>query len=48
MQQRHLVIKDQNGEYYEPKTIHNVSLSTLHDEFATILTTKQLINIFIK
>ena len=35
-------------EYFDAETIHNISLATLHDEFATILTTEQLINNFIK
>ena len=37
-------MKDQNGTYYDATTIHNISLTTLHEEFATILTTDQLIN----
>ncbi|MBT2668849.1 cysteine hydrolase [Bacillus sp. ISL-4] len=37
-------IKDQNDNYYDAETIHNISLATLNDEFATILTTEQLIN----
>jgi nicotinamidase-related amidase len=41
-------LKDQNGRYYDAETIHNISLATLHDEFATILNTEQLINDFIK
>lgn len=41
-------MKDQNEIYYDAATIHNISLATLHDEFATILTTEQLINDFIK
>jgi nicotinamidase-related amidase len=41
-------LKDQNGRYYDADTIHNISLATLHDEFATILKTEQLINDFIK
>lgn len=41
-------MKDQNDTYYDAVTIHNISLTTLHDEFATILTTEQLINDFIK
>ncbi|MER2190737.1 MAG: cysteine hydrolase family protein [Solibacillus sp.] len=41
-------MKDQNDIYYDAETIHNISLATLHDEFATILTTEQLINDFIK
>ncbi|MGN7941697.1 cysteine hydrolase family protein [Virgibacillus sp. 6R] len=41
-------LKDQNETYYDPNTIHNLSLATLHDEFATVLTTDQLINNFIK
>ena len=41
-------LKDQNGRYYDAETIHNISLATLHDEFATILNTEQLVNDFIK
>lgn len=41
-------MKDQNGTYYDAETIHNISLATLHNEFATILTTEQLINEFTK
>ncbi len=41
-------MRDQNDTYYDAETIHNISLATLHDEFATILTTDQLINDFIK
>ncbi|MCM3676251.1 cysteine hydrolase [Peribacillus simplex] len=37
-------IKDQNDNYYDAETIHNISLATLYDEFATILTTEQLVN----
>lgn len=37
-------LKDQNGNYYDAETIHNTSLATLNDEFATILSTEQLIN----
>ncbi|MBT2618874.1 MULTISPECIES: cysteine hydrolase family protein [unclassified Bacillus (in: firmicutes)] len=37
-------IKDQNDKYYDAETIHKISLATLNDEFATILTTEQLIN----
>ena len=39
-------LKDQNNKYIDSKTIHNISLATLHDEFATILSTEQLINKF--
>ncbi len=39
-------LKDQNNRYIDSKTIHNISLATLHDEFATILSTEQLINKF--
>lgn len=34
---------DQNKTYYDAVTVHNTSLATLHEEFATILTTEQLI-----
>ena len=37
-------MKDQNDNYYDAETIHNTSLATLNDEFATILSTEQLIN----
>ena len=40
-------LKDHNGTYYDAETIHNISLATLHDEFATILTTEQLVNQFL-
>lgn len=36
-------MKDQNNKYYNAETLHDISLATLHDEFATILTTEQLI-----
>lgn len=39
-------MKDQNNIYYNAETIHNVSLATLHNEFATVLTTEKLINKF--
>jgi nicotinamidase-related amidase len=38
-------MKDQNDKYYDAETIHNTSLATLNKEFATILTTDQLINV---
>lgn len=41
-------LKDQNDRYYDAETIHNISLATLHDEFATVLTTEQLMNKFLK
>lgn len=34
---------DHNDNYYDAETLHNTSLATLHDEFATILTTEQLV-----
>ncbi|MFP9128960.1 cysteine hydrolase family protein [Niallia sp. BSM11] len=39
-------LKDQNEIYYDAEAIHNISLATLHEEFATILTTDKLINEF--
>lgn len=41
-------MRNQDDIYFDAATIHNVSLATLHEEFATILTTEQLINNFIK
>ena len=38
-------LKDQNDNYFDAETIHNTSLATLNEEFATILTTEQLINV---
>ena len=40
-------LNDQNNRYINADTIHDISLATLHDEFATVLTTDQLINKFI-
>ena len=37
-------LTDQTGTYYDPETIHRLSLATLHDEFATVLTTEQMIS----
>ncbi|MRH43504.1 isochorismatase family protein [Aquibacillus halophilus] len=37
-------MSDQNGRYYDAESIHSISLATLHDEFATIITTEQCIN----
>ncbi|WP_148302502.1 cysteine hydrolase family protein [Caldalkalibacillus mannanilyticus] len=34
---------DHHGQFYSANIIHNITLATLHDEFATILTTEQLI-----
>ncbi|WP_156321056.1 cysteine hydrolase family protein [Bacillus sp. JCM 19041] len=36
-------IYDHKGNYIDPDTIHAISLATLHDEFATIVSTDQLI-----
>lgn len=36
-------LTDQNGDYFDPETIHNVTLATLHDEFATVMTTEELL-----
>jgi nicotinamidase-related amidase len=40
-------MKDHNGKYYDAETIHNISLATLHDEFATILKTEELIRLLL-
>ncbi|WP_301109732.1 cysteine hydrolase family protein [Sporosarcina sp.] len=37
-------MKDHNNIYYDAETIHTISLATLHDEFATILKTEELLN----
>ncbi|MDP4549545.1 cysteine hydrolase family protein [Alkalihalobacillus macyae] len=36
-------LTDHNGYYHYPEQIHGITLATLHDEFATILTTEELI-----
>jgi nicotinamidase-related amidase len=36
-------LKGPDGVYYDADQIHNVSLATLHGEFATVLPTKELI-----
>ena len=35
---------DHHGDYVEPETIHEVSLATLHDEFASVISTDSLIH----
>lgn len=37
-------LRDQHGNQFDAETVHDVSLATLHDEFATILTTEQLLD----
>ncbi|WP_368196841.1 cysteine hydrolase family protein [Bacillus pumilus] len=37
-------LTDHTGTYFDPETIHQLSLATLHDEFATVMTTDQLIS----
>lgn len=37
-------LKDHMGISYDPETVHQVSLATLHDEFAAIFTSGQLID----
>lgn len=34
---------DQNGKVYAAEEIHNISLANLHDEFATILDTEEIL-----
>lgn len=34
---------DHNGKHYSAEEVHDISLATLHEEFATILSTEQLI-----
>lgn len=41
-------MKDHNGEYRDAETIHNLSLATVHNEFATVLNTEQFIKRFCK
>lgn len=36
-------IYDQDGNYVEPESVHTVSLATIHEEFALVMTTNQLI-----
>lgn len=36
-------LTDQTGTYFDPETIHRLSLATLHEEFATVLITEQLL-----
>lgn len=37
-------LKGEDGIFYDAQTIHTISLATLHNEFATVLTTDHLIN----
>lgn len=36
-------LTDQNGNYHNAQTIHDLSLATLHNEFATVLSAQELI-----
>lgn len=36
-------MKDYHGEFIDADTIHHLSLATIHDEFANVLTTQQFI-----
>lgn len=36
-------LTDQHGNYHDAQTIHDLSLATLHDEFATVLSAQELI-----
>lgn len=36
-------MKDHKGNYVDAETIHDVSLATIHNEFATVLNTQQFI-----
>ncbi|MCF6137829.1 cysteine hydrolase family protein [Pseudalkalibacillus berkeleyi] len=39
-------LNDHNGNKVDAETVHHISLATLHDEFATVLTTKQYLENF--
>src|SRR5690625_788381 len=39
-------LKDQNDIFYEAAIIHEISLATIHDEFATVISTEQLLTKF--
>lgn len=36
---------DENGEFIDAETIHRISLATIHDEFATVLGTREFLKI---
>jgi hypothetical protein len=38
-------MNDQNNKYHAPETLHEISLATLNDEFATIFSTELLIKL---
>ncbi|MGD6831049.1 cysteine hydrolase family protein [Sutcliffiella halmapala] len=39
---------DHNGKYMDAQTVHDVSLATIHNEFATVLSTKDFIERHLK
>lgn len=41
-------LTDHNNRYIDAESIHNISIATLHEEFAIVLSTDELINKFIK
>ncbi|KOO44316.1 hypothetical protein [Priestia koreensis] len=36
-------LKDHHNRYYDPEIVHQLSVATLHDEFATIVTTSEML-----
>lgn len=36
-------LTDQTGRYYDPEQVHALTLATLHEEFATVLMTEELL-----
>ncbi|PFG12177.1 cysteine hydrolase family protein [Bacillus sp. es.036] len=39
-------LTDENGRYHDPELVHMLTLATLHEEFATVLTTEELLKTF--
>ncbi|WP_273852000.1 cysteine hydrolase family protein [Guptibacillus spartinae] len=38
-------LTDQTGHYYDPEQVHALTLATLHKEFATVVTTEELLRL---
>ena len=39
-------LTDQNEHYHDPELVHSLTLATLHEEFATVLTTEAFLKTF--
>ncbi len=41
-------VYDNNKQYFDAQTVHDISLATIHNEFATVLSTEEYIESYLK